>query len=399
MTEAGHRDNDDFRAEVGAWIAENYPPQLFDLPQLQANTYWAGRNRIAVIPEQELWLQRMISRGWVTPEWPTEYGGGGLSKAQAYILREELQRHGCRKPVENMGITHFGPALLKYGTDAQKLEHLSRISRAEIRWAQGYSEPNAGSDLASLATRAEDKGDHYLVNGSKIWTSYGDKADWMFCLVRTDPDAPTKHQGISMLMFDMTSPGVSTRPITLLSGERMFTQTFFDNLVVPKENLVPPLNGGWEISAYVLANERRNIGNSNLDSTDGGAFEDSVAEVLGAERLAADGPLRSEVLTSLMDAWLLAIARDRGRDEAREGVVTPAFPSLMKFSVTEHNKRRAELAMSIGGLRQLMHDPTGQCANRVLDDWLRSPIYTIAGGSSEIQLNIIAKHALGFPSL
>ena len=195
--------------------------------------------------------------GWTAPEWPREYAGGGLGRAEARVLREEMARIQAWSPLESFGISMLGPALMKYGTEEQKRRFLPPIVRGEIRWCQGYSEPNAGSDLAGLQTRAEDKGDHYLVNGQKVWTSYADKADWIFCLVRTDTQAAKPQQGISFLLFDMGSPGVSTRPILLISGASPFCETFFDNVRVPKEQLVGELNKGWDLSLIHISEPTR----------------------------------------------------------------------------------------------------------------------------------------------
>jgi len=210
-----------FRAETRAWLEANCPQEMRSPYRDEGDVCWGGRNCVFQSDAQRLWLERMGARGWTVPEWPKEYGGGGLSREEARILREELERIRARPALQSFGIMMLGPALLKFGNEPQKKEHIPRIARGEIRWCQGYSEPGAGSDLASLQTRAEDKGDHYLVSGQKIWTSYADKADWIFCLVRTDPAAP-KHLGISFLLFDMASPGVSTKPIQLISGKSPF---------------------------------------------------------------------------------------------------------------------------------------------------------------------------------
>jgi alkylation response protein AidB-like acyl-CoA dehydrogenase len=215
---------------------------------------WGGRKFRFSSPAQKLWLERMAERGWTVPTWPRAYGGAGLSALQAKVLAQEMRALNCRSPLNSFGIWMLGPALLQFGTEAQKLEHLPPIARGEIRWCQGYSEPNAGSDLASLATRAEDGGDHFVVNGQKIWTSYADKADWIFCLVRTSTDS--KHNGISFVLFDMASPGVRTQPILLISGASPFCETFFDNVRVEKRNLVGTLNKGWDVAKYLLGHER-----------------------------------------------------------------------------------------------------------------------------------------------
>jgi alkylation response protein AidB-like acyl-CoA dehydrogenase len=232
---------DQFRQDTRAWLEENCPAAMREPVRSDKDQCWGGRNWKFENDDQRIWLERMADRGWTVPEWPAEYGGGGLSKAEAKILKQEMARIHARRPLESFGIDMLGPALLKFASEEQKQRFIPPIIRGEIRWCQGYSEPNAGSDLASLQTRAEDKGDHYLVDGSKVWTSYADKSDWIFCLVRTDFDCP-KHQGISFLLFDMASPGVSTQPVKLISGFSPFCETFFDNVEVPKENLVGDLN-------------------------------------------------------------------------------------------------------------------------------------------------------------
>ncbi|MCR9266158.1 MAG: acyl-CoA dehydrogenase family protein, partial [Alphaproteobacteria bacterium] len=233
-----------FRQETREWLEANCPEEMRKPMQSEADAVWGGK-KFKFSEPQKLWLDRMAEKGWTVPEWPTEYGGGGLSKAEAKILREEMQRIKARVPLQSFGIWMLGPALLKYGTHEQKLEHLPPIARGEIRWAQGYSEPNAGSDLAALMTKCEDKGDHYIVNGQKIWTSYADKADWIFVLVRTDFQA-SKHNGISFILVDMDQPGVTTKPIKLISGASPFCETFFDDARAEKHNLVGELNRGWD---------------------------------------------------------------------------------------------------------------------------------------------------------
>jgi alkylation response protein AidB-like acyl-CoA dehydrogenase len=245
-----------FRAETRAWLEANCPAEMRTPASGEEDVCWGGRKG-RYNEAQMTWLARMGERGWTVPTWPREYGGGGLDAEQAKVLAQEMKALGCRSPHSNFGIWMLGPALMKFGTHEQKLEHLPKIARGEIRWCQGYSEPNAGSDLASLQTRAEDRGDHYLVNGQKIWTSYADQADWIFCLVRTDTGK--KHEGISFVLFDMTTVGVETRPIKLISGSSPFCETFFTDVKVPKEQLVGRLNGGWEIAKRLLQYGRQNI--------------------------------------------------------------------------------------------------------------------------------------------
>src|SRR5437899_2618497 len=237
-------DLEQFRGGVRNWLEENCPAEMRRPSLNEDDVCWGGRKPGFQSDAQRVWLERMGERGWTVPEWPKQYGGGGLSREEAKVLREEMARLHCRAALTSFGIWMLGPALLKYGSEAQKRKYLPEIARGEIRWCQGYSEPNAGSDLASLQTKAEDKADHFLVNGQKIWTSYADRADWIFCLVCTD-FAAKKHEGISFLLFDMASPGVSTTPISLISGKSPFCQTFFPDVKVPKGTLVGERSKGW----------------------------------------------------------------------------------------------------------------------------------------------------------
>jgi len=382
-------DLDAFRAEVRAWLEENAPPFIRQ-PESLETAIWGGRNPTFIHDDQRLWLERMGARGWTVPEWPKEYGGGGLSKDEARILAQEMRRIGARRPLDSLGIWMLGPALLKYGTEEQKREHLPKIARGEIRWAQGYSEPGAGSDLASVSTRGEDMGDHFLVNGSKIWTSYGDKCDMIFALVRTEPDAP-KHLGISFLLIDMADPGVSTRPIKLIAGDSPFTQTFFDNVKVPKANVVGERGRGWDVCKYLLSHEREMIGSLPTTQLSAETLAQHAVRVLGVDGIARAGALRSDILQHEIDAWTLAIAIERAGDQAKAKASSPFTGSVLKLFGTELMKRRTELAMSIEGSAGF--DPAGHEAQ----EWLHAPANTIAGGSNEIQLNILAKRALGLP--
>ena len=240
-----------FRNQVKSWLEANCPPGARNIVHSASSSFWGGRNPEYPSEDRKLWFERMAERGWTVPGWPKEYGGGGLDAAQARILAEEMDRIKAAIPLQSLGIIMLGPALMKFATEEQKREHLPKIARGEIRWAQGYSEPGAGSDLASLQTRAQDRGDHFLVNGQKIWTTYGHKCDMIFTLVRSDPDAP-KHQGISFLLIDMASPGVEARPLRQLSGNTNFSETFFTEVRVPRGNLVGELNRGWDVAKYLL---------------------------------------------------------------------------------------------------------------------------------------------------
>jgi acyl-CoA dehydrogenase len=391
-------DLDAFRAETRAWLEANCPADMREPIRSDDDVCWGGRNCQFKSEGQRLWLERMGERGWTVPEWPKEYGGGGLSRAEAKVLAEEMKRIKARSPLSSFGIWMLGPALLKYGNEAQKKEHLPRIARGEIRWCQGYSEPGAGSDLASLRTSAEDKGDHYLVNGSKVWTSYADKADWIFCLVRTDAQAP-KHLGISFLLFDMASEGVSTSPIKLISGSSPFCQTFFDNVKVPKENLMGTAGKGWEIAKYLLTHERDMIGGS--DST-GGGQRDSVSNI--AKRLIgldaailADTALRTDIARHEINALAFSLTMERVMAETKSGQGTGALSSMLKYYGTELNKERMQLLMSIRGSDGLTWEGEEKGEGDLARSWLRSRANSIEGGTSEVQLNIIAKRVLDLP--
>jgi acyl-CoA dehydrogenase len=389
-------DIETFRKETRAWLESNCPPEMRKPTQSEDDTCWGGRRWKFKSDAQRLWLERMASKGWTVPEWPREFGGGGLSRDETKVLRQEMRALGCRSPLDSFGIWMLGPALLKYGSEEQKREHLPKIARGEIRWCQGYSEPGSGSDLASLQTRAEDKGDHYIINGSKIWTSYADKADWIFCLVRTDPAAP-KHEGISFILFDMESAGVSTKPITLISGASPFCQTFFDDVLVPKANLIGKLNKGWEIAKYLLTHERDMIGGMGQTS-ENRSLGQIAGETVGVENeMLADPVLRSQIAAFEVDAWAFRLTMERVGDLAKAGQAHPAVSSLLKYYGTELNKRRLELVMSAGGANALEWEGERSHNGATARAWLRSKANSIEGGTSEVQLNIIAKRILGLP--
>ena len=394
---AADPESEAFRASTRAWLEANCPPEMREPLGDEKQLCWGGRRWQFASEAQRLWLERMAARGWTVPEWPQAHGGGGLSPDQAAILREEMRRLSCRNPLSSFGISMLGPALLRYGSEAQKREHLPKIARGEIRWCQGYSEPGAGSDLASLRTRAEDQGDHFLVNGQKIWTSYADESDWIFCLVRTDAAAP-KHKGISFLLFDMASPGVSTQPIKLISGKSPFCQTFFDDVRVPKANLVGTLNAGWDIAKYLLTHEREMIGGMNLSSGGQGTLcEVAVREVGLAHGRLADDALRTDLARYEIDSLAFELTLQRIKEQSAGGQGTGALSSMLKYYGTELNKRRQELAMSIHGARGLLWEGEAKSAGEIARTWLRSRGNSIEGGTSEIQLNILAKHVLRLP--
>jgi acyl-CoA dehydrogenase len=383
-------DLETFRADTRAWLEANCPAEMREPMRDESDACWGGRNAKFKNEAQKRWMDAMASRGWTVPDWPTEYGGGGLSPAETKVLRQEMARAGARNPLHSFGISMLGPALLKFGSEEQKKRFLPEIARGEIRWCQGYSEPNAGSDLASLQTKCEDKGDHWLVNGQKVWTSYADKADWIFCLVRTDPQAP-KHKGISFLLFDMATPGVSTKPILLISGSSPFCETFFDDVKVPKDQVVGEVNKGWDVAKYLLGHEREMISGMGLGGQ-AGSLGEAFADVL------ADDPLlRADMARFDVDAMAYRAMSERFMDELKAGMAHPAQPSMMKYAGTELNKARHELVMAAGGSDALEWESDRSKKGKAAREWLRTKANSIEGGTSEVQLGIIAKRILDLP--
>jgi alkylation response protein AidB-like acyl-CoA dehydrogenase len=301
----------------------------------------------------------------------------------------------------------LGPVLLEYGNHQQKLEHIPKIVRGEIRWCQGYSEPGSGSDLASLSTKAELQCDNYLINGSKVWTSYADKADWIFCLVRTDFDVP-KHSGISFILFDMASEGISTKPIQLISGSSPFCETFFDDVKVPANNLVGRLNEGWSIAKRLLQHERTMISGFGLSAgqSDKGGTTSTISSLEGtamhyrgdSEKL-SDPVLRDQIARFKIDADAFAHTSRRSAEESKQG--PNATSSMLKNYGCELNKRRYELMLQAIGSQGLGWEGEGFNDEelQLTREWLRSKANSIEGGTSEVQLNVIAKRVLGLPDI
>ena len=386
---------DTFRDATRSWLESNCPAEMRLPLQDEHDAVWGGRHPTFKNDAQKVWLERMAEKGWTAPEWPARYGGGGLSKQEGRILKEEMNAIRARPPLMSFGLWMLGPALLKYGSEEQKAEHLPRIVRGEIRWAQGYSEPNSGSDLASLATRCEANGDHYLINGQKIWTSYGHKADWIFVLVRTDFEA-AKHDGISLVLVDMDQAGVTTRPIKLLSGMSHFCETFFDDARCEMHNLVGEINQGWTVAKYLLTHEREMIGGSAIGRAAMRPLSEIVAQQVGLdERGLLDDPvLRVDVARAEIDSLAFLWTTERIAAQAKAGQGVGALSSMLKYYGTELNKRRYDLMMYSAGHSALAVD--GE--ENLRRDWLRSKANSIEGGTSEVQLNIVAKRILGLPS-
>ncbi|SVA21005.1 uncharacterized protein METZ01_LOCUS73859 [marine metagenome] len=385
-----------FRMETRKWLEDNCPNSmrepLTDVKQL----YWGGINGNFSSEDQKIWFERMLEKKWIVPYWETKYGGGGLNPKQNNILNQEMARLGCRKPHINFGISMLGPALLKFASEEQKVHYLNQICKGEIRWVQGYSEPNAGSDLANLQTKAEDKGDHFLVTGSKVWTSFGDKGDWIFCLVRTDTNS--KHTGISFLLIDMASKGVSTRPIKLISGKSPFAETFFDSVKVPKKNLVGTLNDGWTIAKYLLTHERQMIG--GIGETDKKKPLSEIAkEVLEQNNgLLVCESIRNKISELEMNERIFELTIQRTIDEHKAGNNSGAVSSFFKYYGTELGIQKEELRLEVNGFDSTEWTSEESNNGRDARHFCRSKGYSIEGGTHEIQLNIIAKRVLGLPS-
>jgi acyl-CoA dehydrogenase len=384
------------RAEIRGWLEANCPPEMRQPGWGEDELCWGGRRWIFQSEAQKSWFERCLARGLTVPTWPREYGGAGYSREDAAVLIEEMQRIGARPPLVSFGISMLGPALLKFGSPEQKATHLPPIARGEIRWCQGYSEPGAGSDLASLRTKAEDSGGHFLVNGQKIWTSYADKADWIFALVRTDPSA-IKQKGISFLLIDMATSGVSTKPIVLISGKSPFCETFFDNVEVPKSNLVGTLHRGWDVAKYLLTHEREMIAGGGSNLFDIHSLDNAAKKEARRGKL-ADPILRAEIARAAIDTYASEATRLRYLAEAAGGGELGARSALLKYDGTELNKRRHELMMSLAGGDALYFDGNGGPAQAVAQGWLRSKGNSIEGGTSEIMLDIVAKRLLELPT-
>ncbi len=404
MSEASPRKTSDetgFREATRVWLLENCPPSLQGKSQV---AIWGGRKWRPENPDERVWLERAASKGFSAPMWPVAYGGGGLSKAQNKVLLSLLRELRIPLPLVGFGLTMIGPTLLQYGTEAQKREHLTRIARGEVLWCQGYSEPGAGSDLAGLQCRAEEDGDEYIINGSKIWTSNADAADWIFCLVRTDPDAP-KHEGITFLLMDMDQPGVTVRPIKLISGSSPFCETFFNDARALKANVVHKVNAGWTVAKALLGHERSMIADAFGVGGTGGTKRVSLAErarrYLPSDKSGrlGDPVLRDAIAQSEINARAFALTVQRSKDGMRAGHNPGPESSMFKVYGTELNMARHELMVRIAGPQALGWEGAGFEADELAltRDWLRTRGNSIEGGTSEVQRNVIAKRVLGLP--
>ncbi|MCC5872435.1 MAG: acyl-CoA dehydrogenase family protein [Gammaproteobacteria bacterium] len=389
-----------FRAEVRTWLKDNFPPALEGImPMMEGGADGSHAADLAT------WRDRLAERGWGAPHWPKAYGGAGLDHAHVRALAQEMGRVGAINPIPllaGMGVTMVGPTILEYGTDDQKQRHLPGIASGKVRWCLGLSEPNAGSDLASLSTLAEDRGDHFVVNGQKIWTSGADISQWCGALVRTDKTV-AKHKGISFLMLPMDQPGVRTRPIKLISGASPFCETFFDDARAEKDDLLGELNDGWNVIKRLLQHERasQTSAGSPGGKKKAGALQDVAKRYVGVDSAGRldDPDLRSRLTRHLMDAAAHKLTAERIAAEAKGNPQVGAAASIMKNSATGITQARSELLLEIMGQQGFGWEGDAFDADELatVRDWLWGKAISIYGGSAEVQKNIISKNILGLP--
>ena len=388
-----------FRDETGAWLDENCPPGARG-----PGTVPIGSRSIELEPDTRLWLDRMVEKGWTVPTWPREYGGADLDREQYRILIEEMTRINARPPLTGRCVNYIGPTILEFGTDDQKARWLPKCAAGDGAWAMGYSEPGAGSDLASLSTRAVKDGDHYVINGRKTWTSDAAYCDYIFVLVRTSPEKP-KHDGISLILVDMHQEGVAVRPIRLISGASPFCETVFDNAIAPANDLIGGVDRGWTVGKRLLQFERSTHAGINISGSQGGRSEEShlpdlIKQYVGVvDGKLGDSALRSRLAQYEMNAKAQQITQRRAIEELRSRA--PGFTSsAVKLTNALNTQDGDELLMAAMGSSGHHWDSASGATEKevaAVKRWLYQKALTIAGGSKEIQLNIIAKRVLGLP--
>lgn len=393
-------DLDLFREEVRQWLEANCPESQRQ-PVKTTELINPGSRQVFPSDDAKLWFELMRDKGWTCPDFPEQYAGGGLSKAEDKVLSEEMTRLKCRPPLTDSGVSMLGPALLEFGNEQQKTEHIPKIVRGERRWCQGYSEPGAGSDLASLQCKAEELGDYFVINGTKLWTSFGVESDWIFCLVRTSNEG-AKQDGISFILIDMKSQGIKVDAIELISGESEFAQVFFDNVKVPKENLVGKLGKGWSVAKALLKHERKMIAALGTNVMGGNISMPAVAkEYVGANESGqiSDPVTRDAITEHEMNMRAIGLTGYRTHQEALAKKMDPNVPLIMKYLGTSELQTKDELLVDIMGYQGLgwMDDQFSEQELRAGRELLFNKAMTIAGGTNEIQLNIIAKRALSLP--
>lgn len=390
-----------FRHHTRSWLEQNCPPEM-RTPATQKEYYFGGSRAQFIAEAHRLWFERMSDKGWLAPEWPLQYGGGGLSPAQADILSQEMDALNCRLPLVGMGLWMIGPVLLEFGNETQKQQYLPAIAKGEVFWCQGYSEPNAGSDLASLKCSAKVDGDCLVINGSKIWSSMADRADWMFCLVRTNNSGPKQH-GITFILVNLSSAGITINPIKLINGTAEFCQTFFDDVRVPIGNVLGEIDNGWLVAKRLLVFERLAMGNIEKSFS-----SPKPAPVVLAKHYLpfdngkiADAHLRNRIVEHHMGARAVALTTQRVQEEFAAGLSGASdIMNILKYATTEEEKRKLALSVDVMGYQGLgwEGDAFSEAEKQATRDWLLAYGLTVAGGTSEIQLNVIAKRTLLLPS-
>ncbi len=386
-----------FQEDAAAWLATHFPASL----RHKIGGDFETNKEIAA--DLEVWRQRLAEQGWGAPTWPRQYGGAGLTDPQAKVVQEEMRKIGAANHIPviaGMGVTMVGPTLLEYGTEAQKQKHLPGIASGEVRWCLGLSEPNAGSDLASLSTKAVAQGDEFIVNGQKIWTSGADISQWCGALVRTDAEAK-KRDGISFVMLPMDQPGIETRPIRLIAGASPFCETFFNDARADKTDLLGDLNDGWSVVKRLLQHERQ----SQTTARGGQAKEQPLYDVAKAyvgvtdTGQLADADLRNRLASHLMDAQAHRLTIGRVTAEAKGKVEVSAAASILKNSATKVAQTKSELVVELMGSQGIgwegAHFKDEELAR--VREWLSGKAISIYGGSFEVQNNIISKNILGLP--
>ena len=385
---------EEFREETRDWIEINCPVGA----RGPGPVPW-GSTKVKLNDASREWLERMANRGWTVPSWPAEYGGAGLSSEQYKILIDELKRINARPPLTGRGVNYIGPTLLELGSDDQKARWLPGIARGQGGWAMGYSEPGAGSDLASLSMRATRLGDHYILNGRKIWTSDAMQADYIFVLARTAPDQP-KHRGISLILVDMQQAGVQVRPIRLISGASPFNETLFEDAIADASDVVGGVDNGWTVGKRLLQFERSTHAGINTSGSQGGRFDASTMpkQIHRYTRIVegriADPAIRAQLIRYEQNDLAQRLTQQRVIEETRAHA--PGFASsAVKLTGALNTQDGDELLLHASGTQGLDWDTSE--TSEITKAWLRQKALTIAGGTKEIQLNIIAKRVLGLP--
>jgi len=376
-------DEAEFRKEVRTWLEANLPVAL------------RGRTMRPQPAELMPWYRTLSHKGWVAPHWPKQYGGMGATLNEQIIMTEELARIGAPQ-LPAQGLNHIGPLLIEFANEAQKARHLPPIIAGMVIWAQGYSEPGAGSDLASLSTRATLEGDHFVVRGQKIWTTWGHHSDWMFALVRTDPQAQPRHAGISFLLIDLHCPGVRIRPIKTIAGDDEFSEVFFDDVIVPAENLVGKLNDGWRLANALLGHER--LGTSNPQYAL--MALDRIKTMARASGVMSDTAFQDRLASASINVTALSALFSHAVELANQKQSPGPESSIIKIFGSELLQSLNELLLEASGGYAAALDPVATELGDVdvSTSYFQSRRVTIYGGSSEIQRNVVARRVLNLPS-